>query len=146
MSSLYELLIQYIKFLYYLEYIQKPIFLKSNKSIIKVILFLLKMLSKYNMNNFENNYIGMLHISLLYMSYFVKDFHSIFSFLSLKFLRHLNLFLGMSMIKNLETYDHSYNFQIYIVNILKGVIKKKKRIMNEYNVEHTPYTIDILIK
>lgn len=112
MSSLYELLIQYIKFLYYLEYIQKPIFLKSNKSIIKVILFLLKMLSKYNMNNFENNYIGMLHISLLYMSYFVKDFHSIFSFLSLKFLRHLNLFLGMSMIKNLETYDHSYNFQV----------------------------------
>ncbi|CDO65111.1 mitochondrial rpoD precursor, putative [Plasmodium reichenowi] len=146
MSSLYELLIEYIKFLYYLEYIQKLIFLKSNKAIIKVIIFLLKMLSKYNMNNFENNYIGMLHISLLYMSYFVKDFHSIFSFLSLNFLRHLNLILGMSMIKNLETYDHYYSFQIYIVNILKGVIKKKKRIMNEYNVENTPYTIDILIK
>ncbi|SOV78160.1 mitochondrial rpoD precursor, putative [Plasmodium sp. gorilla clade G3] len=146
MSSLYELLIQYTKFLYYLEYIQKAIFFKCNKSNIKVILFLFIILSKFNINSLENNYIGILQISLLYMSYFVKGFHNILPSLPLHFLRHLNLYLGMSMIKNLDTYDNSYSFQICIVNILKGVIKKKKRIMNEYNIQHTPYTIDILIK
>ncbi|CRH00180.1 mitochondrial rpoD precursor, putative [Plasmodium relictum] len=144
-STIFELLIEYIKFMYYLELENQKTFEKCNYLIVNVFIFLFRIVFKNILRNLENNYIGMLYLSFLYIFYFIQKSNYIFHALSLNNLNQINYYINLKYM-TLDKYEQTYSFQLHILEVLKGIVKNKRMIINEYNIYDTPYTVDILIK
>ncbi|SCN60592.1 conserved Plasmodium protein, unknown function [Plasmodium chabaudi chabaudi] len=145
-STISELLIEYIKFLYHLELYKNDFFQKYNHLIANHLIIIFKAILKNILNNSENNYIGMLQISIMYITYFIKNPEYIFNSLYLNQLQKINYFINLSLM-DLDKYSQSCTFQLQILKVLQGITKKfEKKIMNEHKIYNTPYTVDILIK
>ncbi|KEG02245.1 hypothetical protein YYE_02984 [Plasmodium vinckei vinckei] len=145
-STISELLIEYIKFLYHLELYKSDFFQKYNHLIANHLIIIFKAILKNILNNSENNYIGMLQLSIMYITYFIKNPEYIFNSLYLNQLQKINYFINLSLM-DLDKYSQSCTFQLQILKVLQGITKKlEKKIMNEHRIYNTPYTVDIFIK
>ncbi|WBY57287.1 hypothetical protein Py17XNL_000900211 [Plasmodium yoelii yoelii] len=145
-STISELLIEYIKFLYHLELYKSDFFQKYNNLIANHLNIIFKAILKNVMNNSENNYIGMLQLSIMYITYFIKNTEYILNSLYLDQLQKINYFINLSLM-DLDKYSQSCTFQLQILKVLQSITKKMdKKIMNEYRIYNTPYTVDIFIK
>ncbi|GAW81076.1 hypothetical protein, conserved [Plasmodium gonderi] len=144
-TTSFELLTEFIKFLYHFEFQNRKMFEKYHDLIVNTLICAFKIVFKNLPYRTENNYLGMLQFSLLYMSHFVRNSNLVLSSLSLYDLKKMNHFICLSLM-NLEKYQQSCTFQLQILKVLRDMIKREKRIINEYRVENTPYTVDILIK
>ncbi|CAD2091952.1 conserved Plasmodium protein, unknown function [Plasmodium vinckei lentum] len=145
-STISELLIEYIKFLYHLELYKSDFFQKYNNLIANHLIIIFKAILKNILNNSENNYIGMLQLSIIYITYFIKNPEYIFNSLYLNQLQKINYFINLSLM-DLDKYSQSCTFQLQILKVLQGINKKlEKKIMNEHRIYNTPYTVDIFIK
>ncbi|SBS91476.1 armadillo repeat protein PF16, putative (PF16) [Plasmodium ovale curtisi] len=109
-STIFEMLIEYIKFLYYLELQNGMLFEKCKMSIGNIFTCTFRIILKNLLNNAENNYIGMLQFSLLYVYHFVEKSHYILNSLPLEDLRKANHFTDMVPM-NLENFDYSFTSQ-----------------------------------
>ncbi|CXI42229.1 conserved Plasmodium protein, unknown function [Plasmodium berghei] len=145
-STISELLIEYIKFLYHLELYKSDFFQKYNHLIANHLIIIFKAILKNIMNSSENNYIGMLQLSIMYITYFIKNPEYILNSLYLNQLQKINYFINLSLM-DLDKYSQSCTFQLQILKVLQNITKKlDKKIMNEYRIYNTPYTVDIFIK
>ncbi|CAA9988334.1 conserved Plasmodium protein, unknown function [Plasmodium knowlesi strain H] len=144
-STSFELLTELIKFMYHFELQNGEVFADCHGTIVDMLILAFRIVFKNLPDRTDNNYLGMLQFSLLYVSHFVRGANLVFNSLSLTDLKRADYMTNLSPM-NLDKYPQSScTFQIQILKVLKGVVKNEKRILNEYRVGDTPYTVDILI-
>ncbi|VWU49910.1 conserved protein, unknown function, partial [Hepatocystis sp. ex Piliocolobus tephrosceles] len=140
-----ELLIEYIKFLYFLELQNRCLFKKCKNLIHTFSILIFRTICKNIINNSENNYIGMSQFALLYIYHFIQKENNIFNYLPLEDIQKSFYLLKLNCM-SLDKYYQSGISQLQISNVLINILKDKERVVNEYNVVGTPYTVDILVR
>ncbi|KJP90201.1 hypothetical protein AK88_00049 [Plasmodium fragile] len=144
-STSFELLTELIKFMYHFELQNGEVFVECHDTIVDILICTFRIVFKNLPDRADNNYLGMLQFSLLYVSHFVRGANLIFNSLSLTDLKRADYLTSVSPM-NLDKYPQSScTFQLQILKVLKGVVKNERRLLNEYRVGDTPYTVDILI-
>ncbi|EDL45696.1 hypothetical protein, conserved [Plasmodium vivax] len=144
-STSFELLTELIKFMYHFELQNGEVFDDCHDKMVDMLILTFRIVFKNLPDRADSNYLGMLQFSLLYVSHFVRGANLVFDSLSLTDLKRADYFTGLSPM-NLDKYPQSScTFQLQILKVLKGVVKNEKRLLNEYRVGDTPYTVDILI-
>ncbi|ANQ08410.1 Uncharacterized protein PCOAH_00026460 [Plasmodium coatneyi] len=144
-STSFELLTELIKFMYHFELQNGEVFDHCHGTLVDMLILTFRIVFKNLPDRTDNNYLGMLQFSLLYVSHFVREANLVFNSLSLTDLKRADYLTSLSPM-NLDKYPQSScTFQLQILKVLKGVVKNEKRILNEYRVGDTPYTVDILI-
>ncbi|EUD67156.1 hypothetical protein C922_02306 [Plasmodium inui San Antonio 1] len=144
-STSFELLTELIKFMYHFELQNGEVFDDCHDRVVDMLILAFRIVFKNLPDRTDNNYLGMLQFSLLYVSHFVRGANLLFNSLSLTDLKRADYFTSLSPM-NLDKYPQSScTFQLQILKVLKGVVKNDKRLLNEYRVGDTPYTVDILI-